>query len=301
MASHLTLGRSFIDTVDGNHCCLMWACEDDRDELWRRQVAIAKSLNVGLDAFNESLHIVPRHGLDNALVGMEFGRLSYSPLLEELREQAHDLSADIVILDNLAQLYGASENDRHSVTAFLNALSGALRGKAVLLLAHPARAAGSEFSGSSAWENTARTRLYLGHQLPDQKAEEEIPDDVRFLARRKANYEARDWRKFSYREGVLVPEEVSGGMVAEIRERNAERAILSGLTKLAEMGVSGTDGTTSPRFLPRVLNDYKLTEGHNRKDLADAMRRLMLDGRLRRAEVGKTASRHPIYGLEVRP
>ena len=29
------------------------------------------------------------------------------------------------------------------------------------------------------------------------------------------------------------------------------------------------------------------------------MRRLMLDGRLRRAQVGVNGSRHPVFGLEV--
>ena len=181
MASCLALGRKFIEEVPAPFKCLMWACEDDHDELWRRQLALARWCKAGLEEFHERLTIVPRHGLDNALVSTEYGKLLFSPLIAKLSEQASDTNADVVILDNVAQLYGGSENDRHSVTAFLNALAGALQGKAIILLAHPSRSQGSEFSGSSAWENTARTRLYLGPTLPDQNQGEGIEptDSVR--------------------------------------------------------------------------------------------------------------------------
>lgn len=303
LASCMAIGNTFIDEVPETIKTLMWACEDDHDELWRRQIAISHWLKSPLESFAENLTIIPRHGLENALVTTEFGRPLYTPMLEELKQQALDLQAQAVILDNAAQLYGGSENDRHAVTMFLNALAGALPGMAILLLAHPARSSGSEFSGSSAWENTARTRLYLGSQLPDQKPDpDNAPqDDVRYLARRKANYSAKDWRKFTYKDGVLVPDEseAQGGMVAHIKSQNAERAIVAGLKRLAEMHLHPTDGATSPRYLPRLMNEYKLTEGFNRAELADAMRKLMLDGRIERGEVGRNEHRSVIVGLRV--
>lgn len=301
IASALALGRRVIDEVQGPISSLLWACEDDRDELWRREVAIARWLDAPLDAFADGLHIQARHGLENTLASAEYGRLLFSPLLAELREQAEDLRAEVVILDNVAQLYGANENDRHQVTAFCNALSGALPGRAVLLLAHPARSAGSEFSGSSAWEAVARTRLYMGDHLPDQKPDqtEEPQADVRFLARRKANYSDRDWRRFTYRDGVLVPDvvEAQGGILAHLREQAAERAVMAGLKRLQGMGLNATDGSTSPRFLPKLLIEYRLADGRSKRELADAMRRLLLAGSLRRAKVGTGSDRHPIYGL----
>jgi phage/plasmid primase-like uncharacterized protein len=301
--SCLALGRRFIDDAPEALKVLMWACEDDHDELWRRQLAIGRWLGAGLDAFSENLVIVPRHGLENALVSTEFGRPMFTSLMEELHEQAADLEAQAVILDNAAQLYGGSENDRHAVTMFLNALAGALPGRAVMLLAHPARSAGSEFSGSSAWENTARTRLYLGTKLPDQKADpDEQPDEaVRYLSRRKANYSNRDWRRFTYHDGVLVPEavEATGGIVGHLRDQATERVVLAGLKRLQETGLSPTDGKTSPRYLPRMILEYKLGDSHSSAELGAAMRRMILDGRLRRATVGKNENRTPIYGLQA--
>ncbi len=305
IASALALGRNFIGEVREPLTVLGWFCEDDGDELWRRQLQIANWMGVELDAFADRLHFMPRLGLENELVGIEYGKLGFSTLLAELREQALDLDARIVILDNVAQLYGGSENDRHQVTVFLNALTGALPGCALLILAHPSRAQGSEFSGSSAWEAIARTRLYLGDRLPDQKAEraEEAPqDDVRYLSRRKANYSEKDWRRFTYRDHVLVPDEIDtqGGIVGVIRARNAERAVLAGFRRLQEMGMHPTSAANSPRYLPKLLAAFKLAEGNTKEELGIAMRESMLADKMRQSDnVAIGPDRHRISGLQL--
>lgn len=301
MASCLALGREFIGEVARPIKTLMWACEDDHDELWRRQIHLARWCKAGLEEFHENLVIVPRQGLDNTLVSTEFGKLAFTSLIGELAMQVQDLKAELVIIDNAGQTFGGGENDRHAVTAFLNALVGALPGRAIMLLAHPSRSAGSEFSGSSAWENVARTRLYLGATLPGDKPDPEAnsEDNVRYLARRKANYSPKDWRRMTYADGALTPDPVEsgGGLIATIKAGNAERTVLSGLQKLATMGVHGTDGKRSPNFLPKLLAEYKLDEGVQSRELTSAMRSLMLSGRLKRATVGKTQNRNAITGL----
>lgn len=302
LASCLALGRPFVDEPPGPLRVLMWACEDDHDELWRRQLAISQWLQKPLDDFAGGLFVIPRHGLENSLVSLEFGRLMVTPLIEHLRQQVHDLEADVVILDNVAQLYGGNENDRHSVTYFMNLLAGILAGKATMLLAHPSRAQGSEFSGSGAWEAVARTRLFLGARLPgEQQAEGEDDENVRYLARRKANYSSKDWRKLNFLNGVLVPEapEVSGGIVSEIRAKNAEAIVLAGFERLREMGQHPNDAYNSPRFLPKLLTDYKLSSGTPKSDLANAMRNLQLSGVFTKGKVGEYPNRTPITGLIV--
>ncbi len=301
MGSALALGRTYIDEITHPLTVLMWACEDDHDELWRRQVNISRSFGVELEAFAERLIILPRQGLENTLLTTEFGRPMWTSLIGELTEQANDYRADVIILDNAAQLYGASENDRHSVTMFMNGLAGALPGRAVLLLAHPARAAGSEFSGSGAWEAVARNRLFLGSRLPDQQPDpdEEPQDEVRYLCRRKANYSSKDYRRFTYRDGVLVPDavEAAGGLDGHLRDQTVERAVLDGLKRLQGMGIRATEGSRSPLFLPRQLTEYKLSDGHGRAELSKAMRRLMIAGMLIRTEVGHYSNRTPMFGL----
>lgn len=303
IGSCLAVGKAFIDEATPASKVLMWACEDDHDELWRRQIAISRWMRMGLDEYAGNLQIIPRHGLDNALVSTEYGRLISTPTLGLLKQQAHDEKAEIVILDNVAQLYGGSENDRHSVTSFLNWLAGALEGMAVLLLAHPSRGAASEFSGSSAWENVARTRLYLGATLPDQKAEEEPSAEVRYLSRRKSNYSNKDYRRCQYKDGVLIPDQVmaEGGIISTLRASKAERVVLSGVAKLADMGIYGSDAYNSPRYLPRAIGEYKLNDGLTKTEMGEAMRRLMLDGRLAKSEVAKDGRRNPVLGIVAKP
>lgn len=302
IGSALALGVPFIGEETEPTRVLMWACEDDHDELWRRQVAIARHFKVGLEELG-NFTLIPRHGKDNALVTSKFGELSFSPLIGELEQQVNDINAGVVILDNVAQLYGAGENDRHAVTAFLNNLSGAMGNRAVLLLAHPSRAAGSEFSGSGAWENVARTRLYLGSQLPDQKPDpdQEVNADERYLCRRKANYSNKDWRRFTFEHGVLVPEAVqtNAGIVGHIRDQHAEKIVIEALQKLSSMGIYANEGQRSPQYLPKLIMEYKLGNGQSKPDLAQAMRRLLTDGKLTKTVVGKNANRTPRQGLTI--
>lgn len=303
IGSALALGKQFIEQIERPQRVLMWACEDDHDELWRRQINIAHYFQAGLEEFQDNFRLVPRHGQQNALCVTDFGKLAFTPLIAELTAQANDFEAEVVVLDNVAQLYGAGENDRYAVTAFLNNLSGALEGRAILLLAHPSRSAGSEFSGSGAWENVARTRLYLGAKLPDEPAdpEREPNADERYLCRRKANYSNKDWRRFTYQAGALVPEAIdnAGGLIGHLREQAADRIILEAIPKLRAMGVYGSEGQRSPQYLPRLILDYKLGNGQSKSDLASAMRKLMVDGKLTKAVIGRNANRTERLALVI--
>jgi RecA-family ATPase len=302
IGSALALGTQFVDAVPEPRRVLMWSSEDDEHEIWRRQVAIARSLSVGLDAFAGKLIIESFAGRDCTLAATTYGHFGVTAMLEELRQQVHDYKADVVILDNVGRTFGGNENDRHQVTAFIAELVGATarRAAAVLLLGHPGRNTGSEFSGSSAWENAVRARLWLSDRPPDHEPSDNVEpaSDMRYLARRKANYSARDLRSFRYDGGIFVPIQFDGcDLLDSIRRVKADRVILDALHKLGDMGQMPNDGTTSPNFLPKLTLDYKLNEGLTKRELADAMRRQMKDGKLRRAEIGSYPNRAPRYGL----
>ena len=84
-------------------------------------------------------------------------------------------------------------------------------------------------------------------------------------------------------------------VLAEQIERLARMS--EGLRKLAQMAVRATDGVTSPAFLPRLLADYKLADGRPRAELAAAMRRLRMAGKITVDTVGRYENRHPMTGL----
>lgn len=307
IVSEQALGRAgILPAPDRKLTVLGWFSEDDSDELARRQFRIASHLSVSVSEYQGRLHFESLDGRDATLADRVGGHLGATPLLEELRAQVHDYRADIVVLDNLARMFGGDENSRHEVTTFAALLRGAVGSAALVLLSHPAKAAGSEFSGSTAWEAAVRSRWYLGRKLPDEKnaaAEDEgtaDDDHTRWLCRRKANYSARDYVRLEYRDGVFVPdvpEDTGGGLMQHLRAKRADSVIVEGFRQLRDMGKTASDATTSPNYLPRLLLQMKLADGCTKAELADALNRALVGGKFRRGEVGRYGNRAPKEGL----
>jgi AAA domain/DnaB-like helicase N terminal domain len=307
-ASCLALRREYLDWVPKERRVLMWETEDDDNEIWRRQLANARWLNVPLADFAGRLHVMSYDGEQVDLAGLvDQRRLIETPMMKTLREQIGDLRADVVILDNIARLYAGNENDRHQVTSFIAMLTGAAAptGAAILLLGHPGKATGSEYSGSTAWEGAARSRLYLGRSLPDQPQGEDEPaedDTVRYLCRRKANYSSKDWRRLHYRDGVIIPEAPPETAPGSMRPsaQYAQDVVAQAVRKLAQMGEHGVASSSSPKYLPRLASDYKLLDRLTKKDFAAAMRAMQTDQALVMTVVGKYSNRNPRHGLVLK-
>ena len=102
------LGQDFVGSVTEPFRSLIVACEDEADELWRRQEDIAAHFDVPLDAPADSLVIQSRLGLDNLLMTLDRGKLWRTPAFEELQQQVNDLGVDVLWLDNVAHLFGAT-------------------------------------------------------------------------------------------------------------------------------------------------------------------------------------------------
>jgi len=227
-----------------------------------------------------------------------------SPMVKELEEQIGDYKAQVVILDNIARLYGCNENDRHQVTQFISMLTRAARptGAGILLLGHPAKGPQSEYSGSTAWEGSVRARLYLGKSLPGKDAtegEDEVLDDgVRYLCRRKANYTTRDYRRIQYVDGVMVSDDPPKPVTARPTEF-ARDVVIRAIVQLERIGKYGTASSASPDYLPKLAANYNLTESVPSKQFAQAMRDLELEGQIRADVVGQYPNRTPKRGLKL--
>lgn len=304
LGSCVSLGRDYLDNVGQARNVLMWAGEDDAGELWRRQTSIAQSLSVPLDQFEDRFTLMSYDGEDCELCSMRDGAIAVSPMAEQLTQQIGDYRAEVVILDNIARLYGCNENDRHQVTTFIALLTRAARptGAAILLLGHPAKGPQSEYSGSTAWEGAVRSRLYLGRTLPDQeqKPEAEAEDDgIRYLCRRKANYTTRDYRRIRYVNGVMVPDEAPRPVTSRPSEF-AQDVVVRAVAHLARIGKHGNASSSSPEYLPKLAADYGLTENIPRKAFATAMRELEMAGAIVMEVVGQYQNRSPKRGFKVK-
>lgn len=306
VGTSLATGRRYLETSVQPLRVLLWLCEDNQDEAWRQQVAINAHFRLDMSDL-KLLYIVPRQGHDNTLMQVVHGNPYFTSLLAELRQQVNDLRIDVLVLDNLAQVFGGNESDRHHATHFVNGIAGLVQDRpfAPVLLGHIARTQGSEFSGSAAWENAVRMRWYLGAKLPDQipdKDDEPVDPDTVYLARRKANYTSKDWRRLRFHNGVLIPdepEEAGRRFDQTYRDDNAEQILLSAFDQLKGMGIVPSDARNSSDYLPKQIIAKRIAQAHTKQELEQAMNRLMKAGRLRRDVVGKYSNRQPRYGLVV--
>ena len=139
-------------------------CEDDEMELRRRHIAIRRLL--GLQAgLRGKLRIVSRRGKDNILAHWPRGEFRLGDFYHQLQADVVAWRPDVLILDTLADIYGGSEIDRAQVNRFVKQVLGGLVepvGASCLVLGHPSVGGRTEGrSGSTAWSNAARSRLYL--------------------------------------------------------------------------------------------------------------------------------------------
>jgi RecA-family ATPase len=167
-------------------------CEDSAEELERRQWDINAALGVD-PATLENLRLVSRLGEDNTLFAVNGERGETTPLFDALAAKCAEVNPRLIVLDTAADLFGGNENNRQHVRAFIASCLGRLardHDAGVVLCAHPSAtglANGQGTGGSTAWNNTVRSRWYL-----TRSAEEGAPPSIRTLARKKNNYGPQD-------------------------------------------------------------------------------------------------------------
>jgi hypothetical protein len=305
IATALAVGTNYVGTIQKARRVLYWSCEDDHDELWRRQIAICDYLRTRLVDL-KNLLVIPRLGQRNDLMLVTHDGWSFTSVMEELEKIVVENKIEVLFLDTVAQAC-PNEIDRHIVTTFCNKFAGLTPGLATVLIAHPSRTLGAEFSGSTAWEAAVRMRWLFANKLPDTQIagepDEEAPDDeIRFLAKRKANYTNKDWVKLRYERGIFVPEYVTDqGYVSATMRSVAESIVMKAMEDFAGMNIVTTDSGNSPSFLPKMILEHHMAQNATRKHLTEAMRDLMRRHVIVRTTAGKYDNRKDRIGLIIAP
>lgn len=255
------------------------SAEDDEDELHRRLADIMRAER-GQLADLEHLTIRSLAGEDALLAVDTHVALAASSLLEELEAAAKaERDLRVIVLDTLADLYPANENDRAKVRQFIGILRGlAIRLRiAVLLLGHPSLSglmSGSGSSGSTAWNNSVRSRLYL--ERIENEGHEPDPDRRR-LTTKKANYgRVGEEIMLTWRQGVFEPDapEAGTGLDHKAASAKAERVFLKLLAEYEATGryVSAQPG---PTYAPSVFGRHPDAEGVTDRAFRPAMEALL--------------------------
>jgi len=281
LASATVVGSSWCNLPVTAGACVYLSAEDDEDELHRRLVAIANSENVGLDRLRD-LHIVPLAGED-ALLAVPDARgniLKPTPLFAALERLIADVAPVLIVLDTLADIYGGEENQRAQARQFIGLLRGwSIRYQmATLLLAHPSLAgmsSGTGSSGSTAWNNSVRSRLYLDRVRGDDGSESD--PDLRVLRTVKANYGRTGGEiRLRWDNGILQaldqPQATAFGAIAA--QAKADQTFLDLLDELATTGRYVSPYPTSHNYGPTIMARQPSAAGINRNGFDAAMQRL---------------------------
>ena len=269
-------------------------CEDDEDELHRRQAAINREI-FGCD-FGDlgEMQWLPRLGEDNLLMTYaRDGRGEVTAFYKQLTEMARDEKAGLVILDTLADVFGGNQNDAGQVRQFvqfaLGRLARAVGG--VLVCAHPSRVGqnnGTGESGSVQWDAAFRSRLYLSDSKKDN--DDIVDADARVLTRKKANYAARDETiELLWRDGAFHASTEAGG---EDDRPDAETVFLALLDKMTAEGQ--TLSHKSPQagnYAPKVFTLRPERRGYRRSDFERALQNLFSMGEIAVEEYGPPSDR----------
>lgn len=255
------------------------SAEDDEEELHRRTDDILQATGRTYDDI-AGLTMRSLAGED-ALLAVETGlALIQSELFRELEARAADEGPGLVLLDTAADMYPANENDRAKVRQFIGLLRGlAIRQRcAVVLLSHPSLSglgSGTGSSGSTAWNNSVRSRLYLSRVIQDGY---EPDPDKRSLSVKKLNYgRIGDEIGMTWQNGVFVPDAAPQGLDRLAAGAKAERVFLKLLDEFTAQGrhVSHNPGVT---YAPARFAKQERAEGVTRQALEAAMNALFSRG-----------------------
>ena len=236
----LALGARWCGIEVARRRVVYVSAEDPREVLHWRLQRIANRHGVSLSDLAGALEVIDASHIDAELM-LEAGRgeepiltALYDALAERVRPD------DVLILDGASDVYGASEIVRRHVRRFVRSLRRLIGPEgAVLLLAHVDKAAArnseasDRYSGSTAWNNSVRSRWSLST---------ESGGDALVLTLSKANHakagaEIRlQWSPSAHLYLADATHE-QGGVVALIRERQERDGIVLAMRACAEAGV----------------------------------------------------------------
>jgi RecA-family ATPase len=271
-------------------------CEDEGDELWRRQVAINALLGRTMTEIKKAgVNVISRVGEENHLmVYTSRGKAEFTPFYSQVIESALDNRSNFVIFDNASNVFAGDENDRsqvvHFVTRGIGSVARSINGS-VIMLAHPSRAginSGTGDSGSTQWSNAFRSRLYLSR--PEIPADKPQDGNARLLTRKKANYATiNDEIKMRWCNGVIIPD--SAAAAASMNRRPIVDIFFQMLDRLTRQGQPVSNKLSATSNGPRFLAKQPENEGYTPAEFERVIINLLAEERIGLEDYGPPSAK----------
>lgn len=281
----LATGATFMDIQTKASRVLMLSGEDEARTVHFRVANICREQGIEMQSLDGRMSVFDLTQHDCVLWkdGHPTERLQW------LADTAVRMSAEVIVIDNASDVFADNENDRTTVRGFMRALAliSYVTRAAILLLAHVDKAsvrmgAGSDtnstFSGSTAWNNSARSRwaMIRDGQAVSLRHEKcnlgPLQDELRF----EFDTEAKVFKQYG-----TVP----GAATANALRRNGQRAAILRLLRDAEkagqrMSIAATSNNNAYTVL-RASKDFPRID---RRDFFALLFELQRDGLLTEAE-----------------
>jgi RecA-family ATPase len=263
--------------------------EDSEDELHRRMDDISRESGLPLEDMSnfDTASFADEDTIMAALNGD--GKLVETDFYREVVAVVEETRPTLLVLDTLADIFGGNEIIRGQARAFINMLRKiAIKYQlAVVVLAHPSldgMKTGKGTSGNTGWSNSVRSRLY-DERVYDEDGVE--PDtNARRLSTKKINYgPANSEINLRYQRGVFVVEGGAPGPTGSSAAK-AERVFLELLERSSEHNVDVSGRPQAKNYAPKSFATDALKQGVKKRDLAEAMGRLLQAKKIENALYG---------------
>lgn len=270
--------------------------EDDLDVIHRRCVSVAQHYGCQLADMSD-LMIMPLTELQSTLLAYaDRGRIHPTPLYERIYADAKELRPKQIVIASSANVFGGEERDRAQVTQFIGLLThlAVVTGGSVVLISHPSLAglnSGSGISGSTSWHNAVRAQMNLT-----------VADEIRKLEFKKNQYgPASGELALEWRDGLLLP--LYHGGVSDYERAHQNHKADALFRELLHEQIDQYHARLSPHasapstYAPAVMVASGKTNGIGKRELEDAMRRLIDRREIVVLEDGPPSKRRSFIGF----
>jgi RecA-family ATPase len=296
-AAHV-VGRDWLGTMPEPGSAMVLCCEDDENELHYRYAQITEHYHVAFSDLKD-LHPISLAGQDAVLAAPDRnGIIQPTKLFGRVREAACDIRPKLLVVDNSADVFAGNENDRAQVRQFITLLRGLAidADTGLLLTSHPSLTginSGTGLSGSTAWNASVRSRMYLKRATTDK--DEEPDPDMRVLEVMKANYgPCGETITLRWQNGLFLPQAAMGTTAKMAAEQAADNLFLKLLDKFQAQGRNVSHQKSANAYAPAVFakDPEAKAAGIRKPVLVEAMERLFAATRIKVEDYGRPSNPH---------
>jgi len=304
MITALAMGfNSFGEVPEGKrYRVLAMFCEDDRNELIRRQKRICKSYRIGMRDLEGYLYTHTFTETDSYLFKTTRDGVTTTAAFNRLLETIAQVKPQLLLLDNIGKILAGSKLQEEAIGELITRLTRLCKDMAILLIGHTGKpnedGKTTEYYGSVAFNNHVRFRSFL----------ERLEDGYVKLSAMKNNYGDTTYTlnaKFDGSIFEVVSDDVLKREKAALKDLSIDAgkvAILEFIKSQTMLNIFYSESTKSTKNIVKAMiasDDYAIHKGIDKRFLDTAVIRLIAENKIKSEVVGKDASRNKLIGLVV--